>query len=158
MIGARREFLDPTEMASFNADVIKVLSLTGAYRVVQNAIDGMVADCEAGKAPELPKIILTAEKAVAAADFKSPYAQAKAYAAYEAAGLVANIDMKGCFMLQDSNQYIPVVAAAHELIRVAANLATEAREIEKGNDTILRNPHGADGSQVSKTKLMDKPS
>ena len=35
MIGARREFLDPTEMASFNADVIKVLAATGAYRVVQ---------------------------------------------------------------------------------------------------------------------------
>ncbi len=28
MIGARREFLDPTEMASFNSDVIKVLSAT----------------------------------------------------------------------------------------------------------------------------------
>jgi len=157
MIGARRELLDPTEMASFNADVIKVLALTGAYRVVQNAIDALIEAADAGKDLELPKIIITADKAVEAAGFESPYAKAKAYAAYEAAGLVANIDMKGCFMVQDANQYIPIVAAAHELIGVAAKLAAEARELEKGNDTVLRTPHGADGSVVSKTALMDKP-
>ena len=158
MIGARRELLDPTEMASFNADVIKVLALTGAYRVVQNAIDGMIADAEAGKDIELPQIILTAEKAVEAAAFSNPYAKAKAYAAYEAAGQVAAIDTKGCFMVQDASQYITIVAAAHELIANAAKLAVEAREIEKANDTVLRTPHGGDGSTVSKTKLMDKPS
>jgi methylenetetrahydromethanopterin dehydrogenase len=157
MIGARRELLDPTEMASFNADVIKVLALTGAYRVVQNAIDGMIADAEAGKDIELPQIILTAEKAVEAAGFTNPYAKAKAYAAYEAAGQVAAIDTKGCFMVQDASQYITIVAAAHELIANAAKLATEARELEKANDSVLRTPHGGDGKIVSKTALMDKP-
>jgi len=157
MIGARRELLDPTEMASFNADVIKVLALTGAYRVVQNAIDALIEAAEAGKDLELPKIILTAEKAVEAAGFKNPYAKAKAYAAYEAAGQVAAIDTKGCFMVQDASQYITIVAAAHELISTAAKLAVEARELEKGNDSVLRTPHGADGSIVTKTALMDKP-
>ena len=158
MIGARRELLDPTEMASFNADVIKVLALTGAYRVVQNAIDALIEAAEAGKELELPKIILTAEKAVEAAGFTNPYAKAKAIAAYEAAGKVADIDTKGCFMVRDANQYIPLVAAAHELIGTAAKLATEAREIEKANDSVLRTPHAGDGSIVSKTKLLDKPS
>ena len=157
MIGARRELLDPTEMASFNADVIKVLAFTGAYRVVQDAINALIDAAEAGKELELPKIILTAEKAVEAAGFNNPYAKAKAYAAYEAAGLVANIDTKGCFMVQDANQYIPIVAAAHELITVAAKLASEARELEKANDTVLRTPHGGDGKVVTKTALMDKP-
>lgn len=157
MIGARRELLDPTEMASFNADVVKVLSFTGAYRVVQNAIDALVDAAEAGKELELPKIILTAEKAVEAAGFTNPYAKAKAYAAYEAAGQVAAIDTKGCFMVQDANKYITIVAAAHELIAVAAKLATEAREIEKANDSVLRTPHGGDGKIVSKLALMDKP-
>ena len=157
MIGARRELLDPTEMASFNADVIKVLALTGAYRVVQNAIDALIDAAEAGNALELPEIILTAEKAVEAAGFKNPYAKAKAYAAYEAAGQVAAIDTKGCFMVQDASQYITIVAAAHELIANAAKLATEAREIEKANDSVLRTPHGGDGSIVTKTALMDKP-
>ncbi len=34
MIGARREFLDPTEMALFNAYVLKVLSITGTLRLI----------------------------------------------------------------------------------------------------------------------------
>ena len=60
-------------------------------------------------------------------------------------------------MVKDSNQYIPLVAAAHELIAVAAKLAVEARDIEKGNDTVLRTPHGSDGSTVTKTVLLEKP-
>ncbi|MDR2624454.1 MAG: F420-dependent methylenetetrahydromethanopterin dehydrogenase [Methanobrevibacter sp.] len=157
MIGARREWLDPTEMASFNADVIKVLALTGAYRVVQKAINGLIEDVEAGKSLELPKIIITSEKAVEAAGFKNGYAKSKAIAAYEAAEKVADIDLKGCFMVKESDRYIHLVAAAHELIGIAAKLANEAREIEKSNDTILRTPHGGDGSVLSKSCIIDKP-
>lgn len=157
MIGARRELLDPTEMASFNADVIKVLAFTGAYRVVQNAIDAMVDECEAGKAPELPKIVITRDKAVEAAGFENTYAKAKAMAAYEIATKVADIDVEGCFMVQDFDKYVPIVTSAHEMLNVAARLASEAREIEKANDTVLRTPHGGDGKIVSKVALMDKP-
>ncbi len=157
MIGARRELLDPTEMASFNSDVIKVLALTGAYRIVQNTIDGIIAAVDAGEDIELPKVIITAEKAAEAAGFTNTYAKAKAIAAYTAAEKVADIDLKGCFMVKDPNQYIPLVAAAHELIAAAAKLAVEARNIEKGNDTVLRTPHGAVGSTVSKTVLLEKP-
>lgn len=157
MIGARRELLDPTEMAAFNSDVIKVLALTGAYRIVQNTIDDIIAAVDAGKEIELPKVIITAEKAAEAAGFTNTYAKAKAIAAYTAAEKVADIDLKGCFMVKESDKYIPLVAAAHELIAVAAKLAVEARDIEKSNDTVLRTPHGADGSTVSKTVLLEKP-
>ena len=157
MIGARREFLDPTEMASFNADVIKVLAATGAYRVVQETIDGMIAACEAGNEIELPKVVIDAAKATDAAGFASPYAKAKAMAAYEMAAKVGDIDLKGCFMVKDMEQYVPIVASAHELIATAAKLATEAREIEKANDTVLRKPHGAQGQTMSKTVLVSKP-
>ncbi|EKF86968.1 F420-dependent methylenetetrahydromethanopterin dehydrogenase [Methanobacterium formicicum] len=157
MIGARREFLDPTEMASFNADVIKVLAATGAYRVVQETIDGMIAACEAGEDIELPKVVIDAAKATEAAGFASPYAKAKAMAAYEMAAKVGDIDLKGCFMVKDMEQYVPIVASAHELIATAAKLATEAREIEKANDTVLRKPHGAQGQTMSKTVLVSKP-
>ena len=37
MIGARREFLDPVEMADFNGNLVKVLALTGAFRKLQLA-------------------------------------------------------------------------------------------------------------------------
>ncbi|MEA4956612.1 hypothetical protein SDC9_17104 [bioreactor metagenome] len=157
MIGARREFLDPTEMASFNSDVIKVLALTGAYRVVQDTIDKMVEECEAGNVPELPKVVLTRDKAIEAAQFTSPYAKAKAMAAYDIATKVADIDVEGCFMVQDCDKYIPIVASAHEMLAAAAKLATEAREIEKSNDTVVRTPHMGDGATCCKIPLMDKP-
>ncbi|MDI3483756.1 MAG: methylenetetrahydromethanopterin dehydrogenase [Methanobacteriaceae archaeon] len=158
MIGARREFLDPTEMAAFNADLMKVLALTGAYRVVHNTIDAMIADVEAGKEIELPQLVITRDVAVEAADFQNPYAKAKAMAAYEIATKVADIDVEGCFMVQDPEKYIPIVASAHEMMSTAARLAEEAREIEKSNDTVRRTPHGKEGETLSKEKLLEKPS
>ncbi|MEN4006710.1 MAG: F420-dependent methylenetetrahydromethanopterin dehydrogenase [Methanobacterium sp.] len=157
MIGARREFLDPTEMASFNADVIKVLALTGAYRVVQNTINEAVDAVEAGNAIELPKVVISRDKAIEAAGFDNPYAHAKAMAAYEIATKVADIDVEGCFMVRDAEKYIPIVASAHEMISVAAKLAEEAREIEKSNDTVLRTPHGGEGQTLAKCCLLEKP-
>ncbi len=156
MIGARREFLDPTEMASFNSDVIKVLSATGAYRVVQETLDGAIAQAESGDI-ELPKVVINTERAVNGGGFKNPYAKAKAMAAYEIAMTVADIDLKGCFMTKEMEKYIPIVASAHEMISAAAKLAVEAREIEKANDTVLRKPHGGQGQTLSKTELMLKP-
>ena len=115
MIGAKREWLDPTEMAIFNSDILKVLAETGALRLVQQTIDAVIAQADAGEAIELPKLIVTAEKAAEAGGFANPYAKAKAIAAYEMAGSVANLDMKGCFMTKGFENFIPLVAAAHEL-------------------------------------------
>ncbi|ADC65180.1 Methylenetetrahydromethanopterin dehydrogenase [Ferroglobus placidus DSM 10642] len=157
MIGARREFLDPTEMALFNADVVKVLAATGAFRIVQEEIDKVIEALKKGEKPELPKVVITAERAVEAAKFSNPYAKAKAMAAYFIAEKVADVDVRGCFIEKDPEKYIPLVAAAHEMMRIAAKLADEAREIEKSNDTVFRNPHARDGKILSKTKLMEKP-
>jgi len=156
MMGARREFLDPTEMASFNSDVIKVLAATGAYRKVQDTLDAAIAQAESGSI-ELPKVVISTEVAVTAGGFQNPYAKAKAMAAYEIAMKVADVDLKGCFMTKEMEKYIPIVASAHEMISAAAKLAVEAREIEKANDTVLRKPHGGQGQTLSKTELMLKP-
>ena len=143
-------------MAIFNADILKVLAETGALRLVQNTIDGVIDGAAAGNI-ELPKLIITAEKAVEAAGFENPYAKAKAIAAYEMAGAVANLDMKGCFMTKGFENFIPLVAAAHEMAASAAALADEAREIEKGNDSVLRTPHMKEGNTGCKTDLISKP-
>jgi len=156
MIGAKREWLDPTEMAIFNSDILKVLAETGALRLVQQTIDTVIEQAEAG-AIELPKLIVTAEKAAEAGGFANPYAKAKAIAAYEMAGSVANLDMKGCFMTKGFENFIPLVAAAHEIAACAAKLAQEAREIEKANDTVLRTPHMKEGNPGCKTDLISKP-
>ncbi|HJJ82391.1 MAG TPA: methylenetetrahydromethanopterin dehydrogenase, partial [Methanocorpusculum sp.] len=49
------------------------------------------------------------------------------------------------------------VASAHEVMRQAAALCDEAREIEKGCDGVIRMPHKKTGEIVSKTALISKP-
>ena len=157
MIGARREFLDPVEMALFNSDVIRVLAGTGAVRVVQEAIDKMIDAVKEGKEIELPKIVITEQKAVEAMEFTNPYAKAKAMAAFTIAEKVGDVDVKGCFMTKEAEKYIPIVASAHEMIRYAAKLVDEARELEKSMDAVSRKPHHPEGKRLSKKALMEKP-
>ena len=159
MIGARREFLDPIEMADYNGNLVKVLALTGAFRKLQNAIDQVIDQVKAGKKGAdlaMPKLIVTSDKAVDG-EFSNPYALAKARAAYEIASAVAMVNVKGCFMTKEWEKYIPIVSSAHEMMRAAAVLCDEAREIEKAGDGIIRKPHKKDGVIVSKTKLISKP-
>ncbi len=157
MIGARREFLDPTEMALYNSYVINVLANTGALRLVQEEIDRVIDRIKRGEKPELPKLVITAQKAVEAGRFSNPYAKAKAMASYFIAEKVADVTVKACFVEKDPEKYIPLVCSAHEMMRIASKLAEEAREIEKSNDTVFRSPHAKDGRILSKIKLMEKP-
>ena len=156
MLGARREFLDPIEMALFNADVIKVLSITGAFALVYEEVDKAISGVKAGN-PYLPKLVVTRDKAVDAAGFQNPYARVKAMAAFEMARKVADITVEGCFKVQEMEKYVPIVASAHELMGAAVKLAEEAREIEKSGDAVLRRPHADDGRILSKRGLMEKP-
>jgi len=156
MIGARREFLDPTEMALFNSDIIRVLAITGVFNLIVKAIDEMIAAIKKGEQVKLPKLVVTKELALESADFSNPYAYAKAMAAFEAARKVADLTTEGCFKVQEWEKYIPLVAAGHELMRYAAKLADEAREIEKGIDQVFRMPHRASGELATKRKLVEK--
>jgi len=159
MIGARREFLDPVEMSDYNGNLVKVLTITGAFRKMQFALDAVIDQVKAGKAGadiELPKIVMTADKAVKD-EFTNPYAYAKARAAFEIAAAVAMVNVKGCFMTKGFENYVPIVASAHEMMRSAMILCEEAREIEKGCDAVIRKPHKKDGTIVSKTTLISKP-
>ncbi|MBN2228470.1 MAG: F420-dependent methylenetetrahydromethanopterin dehydrogenase [Candidatus Thorarchaeota archaeon] len=157
MIGARAEFLDPTEMALFNADAIKVLSVCGIIRALQEIIGDVIDDIEKGNDQRLPTITLTSELAVQYAKFNNPYAKAKAFAALTIAESVASITAKACFKTEKSDDYIPMVAAGHEMMRSAAKLADEAREIEKSQDTVYRTPHSSDGRIKGKERLLEKP-
>ena len=157
MIGARREFLDPAEMALFNANAISLLACSGALNLLFNEIDKVIDSIKKGEKPELPRIKVTAKKAVEAAGFQNPYAKAKAMAAYEMAKNVAPITVKACFMEKDWEKYTLLCAEAHELMQAAAALALEAREIEKYGDTLRRTPHYDDGTILDKRKLIEKP-
>ena len=157
MIGARREFLDPVEMALFNADLIKVLSITGVFNILCGEMDKLIETFKKGAKPTLPKIMVDKEKAVEAAGFQNPYARVKAMAAYEMARRVADLTVEGCFVVKEWERYTQIVAAGHEMMREAARLADEAREIEKSGDIVLRTPHHDDGTVLSKRKLIEKP-
>ncbi|MEM0232481.1 MAG: F420-dependent methylenetetrahydromethanopterin dehydrogenase [Candidatus Nezhaarchaeales archaeon] len=156
MIGARREFLDPTEMALFNADIIRVLAITGVFNLIVKTIDDMIASIKKGEEVKLPRLIVTKEIALENAGFSNPYAYAKAMAAFEAARKVSDLTTEGCFKVQEWEKYIPLVAAGHELMRYAAKLSDEAREIEKGLDQVMRVPHRASGELSVKRKLIEK--
>jgi methylenetetrahydromethanopterin dehydrogenase len=157
MIGARREFLDPTEMALFNSDLLKVLSVGGAFNVVYQKIDKVLSLIKENKKVVLPQKIITPAFAVKFAGFSNPYAEAKARGALEIAQQVAAINTEGCFKITDRLEYIAQVAAAHEMMRQAAKLADEARELEKAANKVRRQPHSYDGDVQDKRTLKEKP-
>ncbi len=156
MIGARRPFLDTVEMSCFNADLLKVLAITGVFNILTNELNKVIMDMLEGKVPTLPQIEIKATNATEAAGFSNPYAQAKAIAAFELAASVSKITGKACFVLTDRAEYMPLLAASHEMMQTAAELCTQAREIEKSNDTVLRTPHHAKQHLLTKRKLHEK--
>ncbi len=156
MIGARRPFLDTIEMSCFNADLLKVLAITGVFNILTNELNKVIMDMLEGKAPTLPQIEIKATNATEAAGFSNPYAQAKAIAAFELAASVSKITGRACFVLKDRADYMPLLAASHEMMKTAAELCTQAREIEKSNDTVLRTPHHSKQHLLTKRKLHEK--
>jgi len=156
MIGAVTAFLDPIEMAIFNGDVLKVLSVTGVFRLIQTEIDRVIDEIKEGKKPVLPEIVITKGKALAASELKNPYAYGKAMAAFEMARGVADLTTEGVFKTEDRDEIIQKVTAAHEMIRQAARLADEAREMEKANDSVVRITHFKSGERRKKTELFGK--
>jgi len=157
LIGARKEFLDPTEMALFNSNVSKVLAAAGVYRIVQQEIDKVIYAIGAGQTPVLPRLVIDITVVRDNSVFINPYARAKAMAAYGMAEKVADINALACFVEKESLKYIPLVASAHEIAQAAARLADEAREMEKCTDSLMRKPHAKDGRLKSKTQLMIDP-
>ncbi|KXA93296.1 methylenetetrahydromethanopterin dehydrogenase [candidate division MSBL1 archaeon SCGC-AAA259E19] len=156
MIGARREFLDPVEMALFNSYLIKTLAVTGALSAVQEEVDLTISKIKEDER-YLPQLIVDRDKSIDVAEFENPYAKTKAMAAFEIASKVADLTFEGCFKIQESEKYIPIVGSAHEMMRVAAKLSDEAREIEKGENSVLRKPHYDDGSILRKRKFLASP-
>lgn len=155
MLGARKEFLDSVEMSLFNSDIIKVLSVTGVFRRIQNELDRMIHDASERKRGVVPRVVLDKETVLTDGGFSNPYALAKAVASFEIATRVAALSAEGLYKVKERERYLPIVAAAHEMMRHAALLADEAREMEKTGDTVLRTVHLDDGSSASKVKLMD---
>ncbi len=157
MIGARREFLDPTEVAAYNSDILKVLAVTGTLALIVKTLDQVITSIKNDEKPILPNLVITRDRALTEAALSNPYARAKAAAAFEIARTVSNINIEACFILHQWEQYTTLTASAHEMMRTAAKLADEAREIEKNIDALTRRPHARDGTLMQKIRLIEKP-
>ncbi|MEM2876076.1 MAG: F420-dependent methylenetetrahydromethanopterin dehydrogenase [Candidatus Bathyarchaeia archaeon] len=157
MIGARREFLDPVEMALFNSDVIRLLACVGIFNVMVDAVDSLIDSVKRCEKPSLPRIIIDRDVALEAAEYSNPYAKSKALAAFEIAKHVTQLHVDACFKVTDWKIYTTLVATGHEMMRFASKLADEAREMEKSGDSVLRRPHHGDGLRSRKRSLMEKP-
>lgn len=158
MIGARREFLDPMEMILFNSDILKVLAVTGVLQLITNEVDQLIQAVKENVTLKLPQILVTKEQAIEVSSLSNPYAKAKAMAAYEIAKRAATINSQGCFRVTEWQHYVALVASGHELVRYAASMADEAREIDKAGDQVKRSPHYPNGVVGSKARLIEKPS
>lgn len=156
MIGARREFLDPAEMALFNSYVINVLSICGVFNLLTSLIDNAINSVKSGKV-SLPSLVINVDRAVSAAKFSNPYSEAKARAALTMLETVADLTTKACFIIKEWEKYTIVAASAHELARTASKLADEVREIEKMGDRLARMPHAKSGDRLFKRELVSKP-
>ncbi|WP_457615096.1 F420-dependent methylenetetrahydromethanopterin dehydrogenase [Methanopyrus sp.] len=159
MLGARRKFLDPIEMVVYNADLVKVLATTGVFRTVEEAFDELIEKAKEGKIFEgnPPRLVIDKNMLLEREEFENPYVMVKAIAALEIAENVTDVSAEECFIEQDKERYIPIVASAYEMVRKAAELADEARELEKSADAVLRTPHVPDGKVLSERKLMEYP-
>ena len=76
-------------------------------------------------------------------------------ASYEIARLVARLSAEGAYKEKDRERRLLTVSASHELIRQAAKLADEAREIEKQTDSVHRKIHDSSGKTITKKKFFD---
>ena len=103
----------------------------------------------------LPKLIVDKEVAVRKGEFSNPYAKAKAMASFEMARLAGQISAEGAYKVKERGRYLTIVASAHELMREAALLADQAREIEKAEDKVSRYVHSNDGTMKMKKGLFD---
>tara|TARA_B100001971_G_C18251822_1_gene578870 strand:+ start:367 stop:1191 length:825 start_codon:yes stop_codon:yes gene_type:complete len=155
MIGARREFLDPTEMAIFNADMLKVLAVTGVFRLIQMEINKVISAFKNGD-NYLPNVIVKANTALEHSGIKDVKAKDQAIEAYKLAEDVGKLNVRGCFIEKDPDKYISIVYRSHELLRKAGKLADEVRETENRKDCVLRTPHYTDGTILRKRGLNNK--
>lgn len=155
LIGIRKEFLDPIEMANFNSDVLKVLSITGAFRALVDEIDKVIECIKNSQSVVLPHVIIDKYKAIEHSGLSNPYSKSKALASFEIARLVARLSAEGGYKEKDREKYLLVVSGSHELIRQAAKLADEAREMEKQNDSVHRSIHDNSGKTLTKKKFFD---
>ena len=157
LIGAKKAFLDPTEMAWFNGFVIAVLAGTGVFKTLQDEIDKMLDSLKKteNESPYLPRKIITATNAPEALQLSNPYAHSKLIAAGKILELIASLNVDALYKTKNNEKAILKASAAHELLNSALKLTYEARELQKAKDELIRFPHSKEGEVLQKITLLE---
>ena len=156
MIGAKLDYLDPTEMCLFNGYIITAFSACGVFSYITNLLDDVINQLKAGVKPDLPIKNMSSIGVVTSIPFSNEYAKAKAMAALNILSEAGKLNVNGCFVEKDSEKALTKVAAAHELVRQAGLLADEVREMEKTTGHLVKTPHNKEGKVLHKTHFFDK--
>lgn len=158
MIGARREFLDPTEMAIFNGYLQVLLAETGALETIRQQVDTVLSKIETGNTnPQVPRMVIKPENSVDALKFSNPYALSKAIAAATLTKNISSVTTNACFAIKDRDMYLKLIESSHQTLVTAVGMAEEARNLQKASNNLYRTPHSKNGKMLSKTVFFDKP-
>ena len=157
MIGAKQSFLDPVEMALFNADAIRVLAVTGSFRIVQQEIDKVIEQIGRGEKPTLPQVVIEKENgARRGADIeplRAGQGDGRIRGEPAASPTSAQRAHSRSRNRRDTSQSSPRPTSCSGRRR---RPPTRQREMEKGNDSAARLAHFSKGETRKKTKLGDK--
>lgn len=156
MIGAKRDFLDTTEMCLFNGHIITAFSACGVFAYITALFDGVIDQLKAGEKPTLPLKNMSSIGVVTSVAFGNEYSRPKALAALNILKDAGNVNVNGCFVEKDKEKALIKVAGAHEMVRQAALLADEIRELEKASNHLVRTPHGKEGELLHKIHFFDE--
>ncbi|MCG3215703.1 MAG: F420-dependent methylenetetrahydromethanopterin dehydrogenase [Candidatus Heimdallarchaeota archaeon] len=156
MIGAKRDFLDPTEMCLFNGYIITAFSTCGVFAYITDLLDSVIDQLKKGEKSSLPTRNMSSIGVVTSYPFANPYSRPKAMAALNILQDAGKLNVNGCFIEKTRERSIIKVNAAHEMVRQAAKIADEVRELEKTTDHVVRNPHGKDGEILHKKHFFDE--
>lgn len=156
MIGAKLDFLDPTEMCLFNGYIITTFSTCGVFSYITSLLDEVIDQLKAGGKAEVPSRNMSSIGVVTSYPFSNPYSKAKALAALNILEEAAKLNVNGCFVEKDSEKALIKVSAAHELVRQSSILGNEVRELEKSANHVVRTPHNKEGKVLHKTHFFDK--
>jgi len=155
MIGAKLDFLDPTEMCLFNGYIIETFSSCGVFAYIVRLFDEVIDQLKSGEKPELPTRNLSPIGVTESYPFGNDYSRPKAFAALRILQDAGKLNVNGCWGEKDHNRALVKVAAAHEMVRQASIIADEVRELEKASGHLVRTPHNKEGEIYHKIHFFD---
>ena len=143
-------------MCLYNGYIITAFSACGVFAYITALLDDVIRQLKEGKKPELPTRNMSSIGIVTSVNFSNEYSRPKALAVLNILTEAGELNVNGCFIEKDKEKSLIKVAGAHEMVRQAAILADEVRELEKTSNHLIKTPHGKEGELLHKIHFFDE--